>query len=176
MTEDILFDNLYIGHSVEDAAALAAETWEVKKQAEKAKKAAAVEEDEEETIVSDFKSDPVAFIRQKIFTFVETAKLDPVFAVKSQPETAAGLALLFTTFIGMLSVLLGLIGGQQKPITKVCTKELLLLCIQLTQTLQSAKKTDAPSPDDKAAKAATEATPAASAGGEKTDSPVKKRK
>ena len=51
MTEDILFDNLYIGHSVEDAAALAAETWEVKKQAEKAKKAAAVEEDEEETSV-----------------------------------------------------------------------------------------------------------------------------
>ena len=31
MTEDILFDNLYVGHSVEDAKKLAAETFEVKK-------------------------------------------------------------------------------------------------------------------------------------------------
>ena len=41
MTEDILFDNLYIGNSVEDAQKLAEETWKVKKQvADEAKKAA----------------------------------------------------------------------------------------------------------------------------------------
>lgn len=120
MTEDILFDNIYIGHSVEEAAALAADTWEVKHSLEEAaKKAKVVEEDEEITPVS-FQEDPVAFIRQKIFVFVEAAKLDPLFAVKSQPETAAGLALAITTLFGMIGVLLGLIGGQQKPITKVC--------------------------------------------------------
>ena len=120
MTEDILFDNIYIGHSVEDAAALAAESWEIKKTLEEeAAKSNVVEDDEEET-VADLKSDPVAFIRQKIFTFVETAKVDPVFAVKTQPETAAGLALAATTLFGMIATLLGLIGGQQKPITKVC--------------------------------------------------------
>ena len=49
MTEDILFDNLYIGHSVEDAKKLAAETFEVKKELEKA--ASSVPEDEEEVVV-----------------------------------------------------------------------------------------------------------------------------
>ena len=119
MTEDILFDNIYVGHSVEDAAALAAETWEVKKKLEDATKAKPVEDDEEEIVAIDFKADPVAFIRQKVFTFVEAAKVDPVFALKSQPETAAGLALVATTFLGMFAVLFGLIGGQQKPITTV---------------------------------------------------------
>ncbi|GJE86220.1 calreticulin family protein [Phanerochaete sordida] len=159
MTEDILFDNLYVGHSVEDAAALAKETWEVKHELEEAaKKAAIPDDDEESTEAVTFQEDPVAFIRTKIFTFIEAAKVDPVFAVTSQPETAVGLTLVLTTFIGMLSVLLGLIGGQQKPITK------------------SAKKTDAPSPDDKAGKAKTDAEPAAAAGGDKTDTPVKRRK
>jgi hypothetical protein len=176
MTEDILFDNIYIGHSVEDAAALAAESWEIKKTLEEtAKKTADVDEDEAEFAV-DFKADPVAFIRQKIFTFVETAKVDPAFAVKSQPETAAGLALVATTFLGMLAVLLGLIGGQQQPITKVCSYFYHIQYLSLTSWSQSAKKTDAPSPDDKAAKATTEAAPAAPAGGEKTETPVKKRK
>lgn len=158
MTEDILFDNIYVGHSVEDAAALAAETWEVKHAQEEAAKKAKVADDEEELTPVSFKEDPVAFIREHVFTFIETAKVDPIFAVKSQPETAAGLTLAITTLFGMLGVLLGLIGGQQQPITK------------------SAKKTDAPSPDDKAAKAKTEAEPAAAAGGEKADTPVKKRK
>ena len=158
MTEDILFDNLYIGHSVEDAATLAAESWEVKHAQEEAAKKAKVADEEEEETPASFKEDPVEFIRQRIFTFIEAAKVDPVFALKSQPETAAGLTLAVTTLFGMLGVLLGLIGGQQKPITK------------------SAKKTDAPSPDDKAAKAKTEAAPTAPAGGEKVDTPVKKRK
>ena len=40
MSEDILFDNLYIGHSVEDAKTLATESWEVKKTIEEAEKKA----------------------------------------------------------------------------------------------------------------------------------------
>lgn len=43
--------------------------------------------------------------------------------------------------------------------------------------IQSAKKTDAPSPDDKAAKEKTEAESSKPAGDEKSaDTPVKKRK
>ena len=158
MTEDILFDNLYVGHSVEDAATLAAETWEVKHAAEEAAKKANVVEDEEDETPASFKEDPVAFIRGQIFTFIEALKVDPIFAVKSQPETAVGLTLALTTLFGMIGVLFGLIGGQQKPITT------------------SAKKTDAPSADDKTAKAKTDAAPSAAAGGEKTETPVKKRK
>lgn len=120
MTEDILFDNIYIGHSVEEAKALADETYFVKKALEEeAKKVAeAADEDEPETTVT-FQEDPVTFIRQKIFNFIETAKVDPIFAFKTQPETGAAIALLLTTFFGMLGVLFGLIGGAQKPITKV---------------------------------------------------------
>ena len=42
--------------------------------------------------------------------------------------------------------------------------------------LQSVKKTDAPTADDKAAKAKTDAEPSAPAGGEKSETPAKKRK
>lgn len=119
MTEDILFDNVYVGHSLEDAEALAAETWKVKKDLEEAAKK--VEEaDDEETAAVTFKEDPVAFIQQKVFTFIEAAKVDPLSAVKTQPETAAGLALAITTLFGMIGVLLGLVGGQQQAVTKVC--------------------------------------------------------
>ena len=124
MTEDILFDNLYIGHSVEDAATLAAESWEIKKDAEAAAKkaaeeAAAEEEASEETTVS-FRDDPVTFARQKIYNFIEAAREDPIAAFQSQPETGGAIALFGLTFFGMLGALLGLIGGAQKPITKVC--------------------------------------------------------
>lgn len=120
MTEDILFDNIYVGHSLEDAQALAAETWEVKKKLEdEAKKAAVVDDEETEETVVSFKEDPVAFLRQKVLTFVDIAKADPLLAIQSQPETGVALSLVLFSFIGMLGVLMGLVGGQQKPVTKV---------------------------------------------------------
>ncbi|KAJ3482943.1 hypothetical protein NLI96_g6641 [Meripilus lineatus] len=166
MTEDILFDNIYIGHSIEDAQALAAETFDVKKPLEVAADKAAqpaedVDEEVEDLTFDAFKADPVTFLRGRLIKFVDAAKVDPVAAFKAQPQTAATLGLAMITFFGMLGTLFGLVGGQQKPITK------------------SAKKTDAPSPDDKVKK---ETAPVAPAGekekkaGEKTDTPVKKRK
>ena len=119
MTEDILFDNIYIGHSVEDAKALAAETFDVKKPLETAAEKAASPEDEDGETVS-FKEDPIGFIRQRIFDFVDAAKLDPLSAFKTQPETGAALVAALFTLFGMLGALVGLIGGSQKPtITKV---------------------------------------------------------
>ena len=108
MTEDILFDNLYIGHSVDDAKKLAAETYEVKKKIEdEAKKANEKAEDEEAgDIQTVFKDDPVGFIREKVFEFIELAKIDPVFAAKAKPEVAAGLGLVAFFFIGALFSLL----------------------------------------------------------------------
>ena len=177
MTEDILFDNIYVGNSVEEAKALADETYFVKKALEEeAKKAAVVDEDEPETSV-DFKEDPVTYIRQKIYNFMEAAKVDPIFAFKAHPETGAGIVLILITFLGMLGALFGLIGGAQKPITKVCLPIMSSVSWYLRRPSQSVKKTDAPVPDDKAAKAKTDATPTASAGGDKkADTPVTKRK
>jgi len=155
MTEDILFDNIYIGHSVEDAKAFAAETFEVKKPLESTAAKVAEQDDEDVEAVS-FKDDPVAFIRQKIFTFVDLVQVDPILALKTHPETGLALTGVVFTLFGMIGALFGLIGAQQKPVTK------------------SSKKTDAPSPDDKNT---AETAPVAPAGGEKKDeSSVKKRK
>lgn len=121
MTEDILFDNIYVGHSVEDAKALAAETFNVKKPLEVEVDKKDIDEDAEEV---SFKDDPVSFIRNKIFDFADLAKLDPVLAFKTFPETGGALVATLFTLFGMIGALFGLIGGQQKPtITKAAKKE-----------------------------------------------------
>ncbi|KAI0081162.1 Calreticulin-domain-containing protein [Panus rudis PR-1116 ss-1] len=156
MTEDILFDNIYIGHSIDDAIKLANETFHIKRPLEIAADKAAnpIDDDEDEEEVS-FKDDPVAFIRGRVFRFIDEAKVDPVAAFKAQPETGAGIALVLITFFGMFGALFGVIGSSSAPVTK------------------STKKTDAPTPDDKK----TETAPVAPAGDEKkSDSNLKKRK
>jgi len=119
MTEDILFDNIYIGHSAEDAKKLAAQTFEVKKPLEvAADKPPVTEEDDEEKI--SFKDDPVSFIRTRVISFIEAAKENPVEAIKSQPETGAALVAALFSLFGMLGALVSIIGGAQKPVvTKV---------------------------------------------------------
>jgi hypothetical protein len=155
MTEDILFNNIYVGHSAEDAKALAAETFDIKKPLEvAAAKPLATDDDEEEKI--SFKDDPVEFIRNRVLTFIEAAKADPLEAFKSQPETGAALVGALFTLFGMFGVLISLIGGAQKP---VVTK--------------STKKTDAVTADDKKK---VETAPVAAAGNsEKDDGSLKKR-
>ncbi|KAH7907792.1 Calreticulin-domain-containing protein [Hygrophoropsis aurantiaca] len=157
MTEDILFDNIYVGHSLDDAKVLAASTYDIKKPFEDAQ--AAKEEAEleaEDADIPAFKEDPVAFVRGKVFTFIDAAKVDPVGAFKAQPETGAALVGAVLTFFGMLGALFGMVGSTQKPVTK------------------SSKKTDAPTPDDKKK---SDSAPVAPAGGDKKDdSTVKKRK
>jgi len=114
MTEDILFDNLYIGHSLEDAKKLAEETYEVKKKIEETVKKAEEKAEAEEAgeIQTVFKDDPVGFIREKVFEFFELAKVDPVFAAKAKPETAAGLGFVALFFIGAL---FSLVSGGSPP-------------------------------------------------------------
>lgn len=117
MTEDILFDNLYVGHSVEDAKKLAAETFDIKKPLEVAIDKAdepVIEDEDVEQIV--FKEDPIGFLRQKVLTFVDAAKADPVSAFKSHPETGAAFAAVLFTLFGMIGAQIGLLGSQQTPI------------------------------------------------------------
>ena len=116
MTEDILFDNLYIGHSHEDAQKLAEQTFEVKKKIEEDAKKADQEAEAEEAgdVQTIFKEDPVGLVREKVFEFVELAKVDIVFAAKVMPEVAAGLGFVALFFIGAIfSLLSG--GSPPKP-------------------------------------------------------------
>jgi hypothetical protein len=118
MTEDILFDNLYVGHSVDDAKTFAIETFEVKKPLEAA--VAKIEDKlDDDDVIPSWKEDPIAFIRYKTANFIELAQADPILALKSQPETGIALAGALFTLFGMLGALFGLVGAQQKPITKV---------------------------------------------------------
>lgn len=102
MQSDILFDNIYVGHSIEDAEKLRKETFDVKFPVEEAQEEAVkpkTEKPAEGTTVT-FKEDPVTFVRQKIDYFVGLAQEDPVHAVKTVPEVAGGLvALLFTSIM-----------------------------------------------------------------------------
>lgn len=118
MNEDILFDNIYIGHSVEDAAAFRKETFDVKKpveeKVEKAEKPAAKEE-KKSPLDLVFMDDPVLFVKEKTALFIELAKKSPVDAVKFVPEVAAALAVGILT---LLIVVVGAVGGSSAAPSK----------------------------------------------------------
>jgi hypothetical protein len=122
MTEDILFNNIYVGHSVEDAKAFADETFYIKHPIEKAASEAAQPKptDEESNEVS-FREDPLEWIRTQAFAFYDLAKIDPVGAFKTKPETGAAIVAVLLTFFGSLGALFGLIGGSQASV-KVCVR------------------------------------------------------
>ena len=114
MQNDILFDNIYIGHSEKDAAALAKETFEVKNAAEKAEEEAnkPKEDEKKDTPKSPmdlkFADDPVLYVREKLDLFITIFKRDPIQAIQFVPEVAGGLGVLIVTIIALL---LGAIGG-----------------------------------------------------------------
>jgi calnexin len=113
MTKDILFDNIYIGHSIEDAEKLQKETFEIKKAIEKEEEAAkAPKAPEPPKAVGDFKEDPMAFLKAKLEPFMAVAQRDPVGAIKAFPEVAGTLGVLLVT---MFAILGSLITAASKP-------------------------------------------------------------
>lgn len=97
---------LYIGNSEDDAAALAAETFMIKKPIEDA----AEEADKPATpeipagVEPDMRSAPVEWAKFKLQEFVNIAVVDPVGAFKALPYTGAAAAATFATLIGMMGV------------------------------------------------------------------------
>lgn len=114
MQNDILFDNIYIGHSVEDATALQKESFDVKVTVEKAEEALTkpkkdeTKEPPKSPMDLVFMDDPVLYVKEKFDLFIAIAQRDPVQAVKFVPEIAGGLAVFAVT---ILALLVGLIGG-----------------------------------------------------------------
>ncbi|EJD54856.1 Calreticulin-domain-containing protein [Auricularia subglabra TFB-10046 SS5] len=157
MTEDILFDNIYVGHSEADAKALAAESFDIKRPVEadaaKAADPAPAPEDQEEE-EEPFLKNPAAYVRRKVSAFVDLLKLDPILAFKSHPETGAALVLGVLTLISMLGAAAGVVGGgaAAKPVAAA------------KKTVETVKEK------------AAEAAPVAAAGGEKKEGAAKKRK
>jgi len=121
MQNDILFDNIYIGHSVEDARALQKESFDLKIVAEKAEEKAAEpkfdEEKEADEKVLNFKDDPVKFVRGKAEKFLAEFKKDPIEAVKNNPQTAAPIGVTLLAVVALILTLL-----SPAPTTKADVK------------------------------------------------------
>ncbi|KXS11895.1 Calreticulin-domain-containing protein [Gonapodya prolifera JEL478] len=109
MQENILFDNIYIGHSISDAKKLAEESWVSKYEAEKAQEEA---ENPAPSADSDKKEAPASFIDQAKAFFGEFAK-DPVKAVESNPSIAIAVVVVLGSVVVLTAVSSSL--GEAKP-------------------------------------------------------------
>ncbi|KAF4124000.1 calnexin [Geosmithia morbida] len=119
MQSDILFDNIYIGHSIEDAKKLAAETFDVKHPIEKAAlEADKPKKDDKAKSPGDlsFLDDPVLYVREKVDLFLTIAQRDPIEAVKFVPEVAGAIGATILSFFALLAILFG--GGSSTPAAK----------------------------------------------------------
>ena len=150
-----LFDNIYIGHSIEDATKLKEETWDIKRASEKAEQEAEAKKAEAERPKAPgektLKDDPVGYVKDKADLFLTIAKQDPLEAVKTVPEVAGAAGVLLVTILGLL---LGGIGGASKS----------------PKVQEKAKQAK-----DKATEAKDKAADAAASGVEKTQAEVSKR-
>jgi calnexin len=123
MQNDILFDNIYIGHSVEDAEKFAEETFKEKHPIEQLVELAEkpkVEEKKPPKSPNDlvFMDDPVHYIREKLDLFFTIAQNDPIQAVKFLPEVAGGIAAVAVTLIAVIVGLVSMGGSTPPPQVK----------------------------------------------------------
>ncbi len=121
MQNDILFDNIYIGHSVEDAEKLKAETYDVKNKIETAEEESSKPK-EAETPKSPmdlkFMDDPVHYVREKLDLFITIAKGDPVQAIKFMPEVAGAIGTVAALVLAVVIGLVTMSGASTPPQVK----------------------------------------------------------
>ena len=121
MQNDILFDNIYIGHSVEDAEKLKAETFDIKHPIEVAEDEATKPKPADPAkspMDLKFMDDPVLYVREKVDLFMTIAKNDPVQAIKFVPEVAGGIGVLAVTLIAIIVGAVGMSGASPPPQVK----------------------------------------------------------
>ena len=165
MQSDILFDNIYIGHSVEDAAKLKAETYDIKHPIESAEDDATKPKPADKPkspMDLNFMDDPILYVREKVQLFITIAKRDPVEAIKFVPEVAGGLGVLAIT---TLAIIIGALSSSSPP-------------PQVKQAADKAKdasKNVAAAAKDQAIAAKDQVVDAATSGAEKIQAEVNKR-
>jgi calnexin len=155
MQNDILFDNIYLGHSIEDAIKFKNETFDLKIKAERAEEEASKPpEPELPKSPNDLKfmDDPALYIKEKSNLFLELVKRDPVQAVKMVPEVPGAIVAVLVLLITIVG---GVLGGGAAP-----SKD------QLKKGAQKAK--------DAAADAKDKAAEAVSTGTEKAQEATKR--
>ncbi len=121
MQNDILFDNIYIGHSIADAEKFAEETFKLKHPVEQLLELAEkpkVDDNKPAKSPSDlvFMDDPIHYIKEKLDLFFTIAQNDPIQAIKFVPEAAGGIAAVAITLI---AIIVGLVSmGSSSPQVK----------------------------------------------------------
>lgn len=156
MQSDILFDNIYIGHSVEDAEKLKAETWDVKHKIETAEEEASkpqLDDTPKSPMDLKFMEDPVHYIREKLDLFITIAKGDPVQAIKFMPEVAGAIGTIVALALALVIGVLTKSGASPPP--------------QVKKAAENIKKSAADTKD--------QIVDAAASGSEKVQSEVNKR-
>lgn len=121
MQNDILFDNIYIGHSVDDAEKLKAETYDIKHKIETAEEEATQPKPDDtpkSPMDLNFMEDPVHYIREKLDLFITIAKGDPVQAIKFMPEVAGAIGTVAAIIIATLVILITSSGASPPPQVK----------------------------------------------------------
>jgi calnexin len=123
MQNNIMFDNIYIGHSVEDAEKFAAETFQLKHAVEQALELAEKPKEEGNKKPKSpndlvFMDDPVHYVKEKLDLFLTIARNDPIQAAKFVPEAAAGIAVVALTIVAILVGLIGMGGAAAAPAVK----------------------------------------------------------
>jgi calnexin len=123
MQNGILFDNIYIGHSIEDAQKLADETFFQKLPVEKLLELESKPKPEEKKPAASpsdlvFTEDPITYIREKLDLFFTIAQNDPIQAIKFVPEAAGGIAAVAVTLLAVIIGLVSMGGSTPAPPAK----------------------------------------------------------
>jgi calnexin len=157
MQNDILFDNIYIGHSIEDAEKLKKETFDLKIAAEKAEEEANAPKSTDSGTPDglSFKDDPITYSKEKLTLFLNLAKQNPIDALKSVPEVTAAIGVLLLTIVAIV-------------VSQISATE--NIAVAKEKTKEAAKKAK-----EVAADAKDKAAEAVATGAEKAQAEVNKR-
>lgn len=138
MTADILFDNIYVGHSAADAKKLAAETFHLKFPLEKAAAGTKLDVPPEDYVFTgDWKSDPIGYARYKVQELIDDAAYDPVEALKAHYPTVGAMAVALACVTSLLGALFTFLLGPSSPdAAKAMVRDAFFRCkfFVLTQT------------------------------------------
>ncbi|PHH58753.1 hypothetical protein CDD81_4669 [Ophiocordyceps australis] len=172
MQSDILFDNIYIGHSVEDADKFAQESWALKHPVEESladKDKPKAEDTPKSPSDLKFLDDPVVYMKEKLDLFMTIAREDPISAIKFVPEVAGGMVAVVVSLVALVVGLVGL-GGSSPAVQKAAGEAK----VKAKEVADKAKEV-AQEAADAAASGADKAKAEVASGVEKTKAEVNKR-
>lgn len=134
MNSGILFDNIYVGHSTDEATEIKQKTFDIKHKIEVAEDEAThppSDLDDEKTPPKSpmdikFTEDPVNYVKENLDLFLTLVRRDPVEAIKFMPQFAGGLAAALLASLGLLVGLLSLLTGSSAPAPKPVKKPVVV--------------------------------------------------